>query len=177
MEHILVGCAQGTANLIWRLASEAWDHDTYQWPRISFGIALGCGNLTAKTHRPQDEEPEEPQGIPVGRRGVTRLLQILVSEATHLIWVLRCERVIQEKVHSSHEAEARWYKAINRRLTEDKITATKIKRQKHYTELVKATWENLLKKNSDPPHNWIQNSGVLVGRRAQQAVPINDRVL
>lgn len=70
----------------------------------------------------------------------------------------------------------RWYKAINRRLTKDKITATKIKRRKHYTNLIKATWENLLKKHSDLPDNWIKNSEVLVGRRAQRVMPINDHV-
>jgi hypothetical protein len=29
--------------------------------------------------------------------GAARLLQILLTESAHLIWVLRCERVIQEK--------------------------------------------------------------------------------
>jgi hypothetical protein len=48
--------------------------------------------------------------------------------------VLRCVRVlvrvIQEKAHTEEETTARWYKAINRRLTDDKITATIIKREK-----------------------------------------------
>ena len=114
--------------------------------------------------------------IPTGRKGATRLLQILISEAMHLIWVLRCERVIQEKTHTHHETKARWLKAINRRLTEDKIVATKIKRTKHYTNLIKATWENILKRNLNLPHNWLQDSEVLVGRRAR-AMPIDDHVL
>ena len=62
------------------------------------------------------------------QKGATRLLQILISEAAHLIWVLRCERVIQEKRHEGREIVARWEKAINRRLTNDKITATIIKK-------------------------------------------------
>ena len=174
MEHILVGCAQGTANLVWRLAHESWNHEKYRWPRISFGIALGSGTLTAIPHQPPGENQTDPQVIPVERRGATRLLQILISEAMHLSWVLRCERVIQERTHTAQETEVRWYKAINRRLTEDKITATKIKRRKHYTNLIKATWKNLLKKHSDLPDNWIKNSEVLVGRRAQRVMPIDD---
>jgi hypothetical protein len=39
------------------------------------------------------------------------------------------------------EVAARWEKAINRRLTEDEITATVIKRAKSHTRLVEATWE------------------------------------
>lgn len=96
MEHILMGCMQGTTSLIWRLASEAWDHETYQWPRISFGIALGCGNLTAKTHRPQGEEPEELQGIPIGRRGVTRLISFLSMKVGDSTYKVSC--------HAGHTA-------------------------------------------------------------------------
>ena len=102
MEHIIIGCMQGTANLIWRLVHEAWDNSTYQWPRISLGIALGCRNLKAIPHQ-QNKTPDEPQVVLTTKRGATRLLQILISEATHLIWVLRCERVIQERTHVHHE--------------------------------------------------------------------------
>ncbi|KAH9023482.1 hypothetical protein EDB85DRAFT_312877 [Lactarius pseudohatsudake] len=71
-----------------------------------------------------------------GRKGATRLLQILISEVAHLIWVLRCERVIQGKQQNANETEARWFKAINWRLTEDKIAGTKIKREKPFTNLL-----------------------------------------
>ena len=173
MEHIIVGCTQGTANLVWKLAHESWNHDTYKWPRISLGIALGCGSLIAKPHQTA-ANPENPHSLPTERRGATRLLQMLISEATHLIWVLRCERVIQEKTHTPRETEARWLKAINQRLTEDKLVATKIKRTKHYTRLIEATWQDLLRRNLNLPENWIQNREVLVGRRAQQVMPIDD---
>jgi len=36
-------------------------------------------------------------------QGQTRLFQIILSESTYLIWVLRCERVIQEKQLSNGE--------------------------------------------------------------------------
>ena len=168
MEHILVGCTQGATETIWRLAKESWDHERYKWPTISLGIVLGCGNLSAE---PQAGRPPEQRQITTNQRGATRLLQILVSEAAHLIWVLRCKRVIQEKTHSPYETEARWLKAINRRLTEDKIVVTKIKREKQYSKLIQDTWNHLLTRDSDPPHNWIQNREVLVGRRAQRALP------
>ncbi|KAH9025218.1 hypothetical protein EDB85DRAFT_1984442 [Lactarius pseudohatsudake] len=83
-----------------------------------------------------------------GRKGATRLLQILISEAAHLIWVLRCERVIQGKQQNANETEARWFKAINRRLTEDKIAATKIKREKPFH---KSNQRNLGKITNEVP--------------------------
>jgi len=42
----------------------------------------------------------------------SHLLQILITELIHLIWVLRCERV-QERTHSESETQARWFQAIN----------------------------------------------------------------
>lgn len=174
MEHILIGCTHGTTTAIWRWTKEAWNHEQYKWPEISLGTILGCGNLSAKTHT---ECPPEQRQTTTNQRGATRLLQILISEAAHLTWVMRCERVIQERDHSSHEVEARWSKAINRRFTEDKVIATKIKRGKEHTKLIKATWKNLLTKYSDPPHNWIQNSEVLVGRRVRRALPVEGHAL
>jgi hypothetical protein len=112
------------------------------------------------------------------KRGAKRLLQILISEAAHLIWVLRCERVIVDdsdenqaeeqiprRTHTNTEIKSRWLKAINTRLIEDKITATKVKRDKTSTLKVKETWELLLKKSAELPHNWVHNREVLVGRR------------
>ncbi|KAF8488654.1 hypothetical protein F5888DRAFT_1949058, partial [Russula emetica] len=104
------------------------------------------------------------------KRGAKRLLQILLSEAAHLIWVLRCERVIQdeeneERTHTDREIRTRWFKAINARLTEDKITATRVKRNEQTLQRVKETWELALKRSADIPHNWIFIREVLVGRR------------
>jgi len=81
-----------------------------------------------------------------------------------LIWVLRCEKVIQEKGFSEREIRVRWYRAINERLTIDKVTVTKIKRNHKFTRTVIATWELALKKEKEIPANWIQCGEVLVGR-------------
>ena len=61
------------------------------------------------------------------------------------------------------EIEARWFKVINKRLTDDKITATIMKCKKKFTRLVEATWEETLKKSSDPLIGWIHDREVLVG--------------
>lgn len=132
MDHILSGCTEEAVRRVWTLAKEAWPHNHLCWPNINLGIILGCGNLIASPHKIA-EEPREPLQIPAGGRDTTRLLQILISKAAHLIWVLRCKRVIQERRHDTHKIEARWFKVINWRLMEDKITTTKIRRDKQYT--------------------------------------------
>jgi hypothetical protein len=88
--------------------------------------------------------------------GATRLAVILISEAAYLIWTLRCDRVINNRSHSTNEVESAWRRAINRRLAEDVITATKISRQDDFIKLVKSTWMKALqKKHRELPENWL----------------------
>ncbi|KAI0245444.1 hypothetical protein BJV78DRAFT_1138595, partial [Lactifluus subvellereus] len=87
------------------------------------------------------------------------LLQILLSESAHLIWVLRCERVIQDRTHSTDEICHRWLSTINARLTDEKIAATKIKRDKRTIQKVKDTCEHVLRNQMDLPDDWIQSRG------------------
>ena len=99
-------------------------------------------------------------------QGLSRLLQILILEAAYLVWVLRCERVIQEKHLSGNKIKNRWLCNINKRLTNNKIMATRIKRDDRFTNLVVNTWEPTLEKERALPPNWIKHSEVLVGRTA-----------
>jgi hypothetical protein len=46
------------------------------------------------------------------------LLHILIAELMHLIWVLRCESVIQGRPHNEDEIQARWFCNINTRQME-----------------------------------------------------------
>ena len=173
MSHILFTCGAGPVRTVWTLAKTLWPHNNVHWPELNLGTILGSGCLTAKLDE-QNENDRRRKGPSIRQRGASRLLQIIISEAAHLIWVLRCERVIQEKLHTQEENEMRWYKAINRRLTEDKITATIIKKkEKPFTRLVEATWEEVLKKISDPPDGWIRNREVLVGRSGTSRVRVH----
>jgi hypothetical protein len=92
----------------------------------------------------------------------------MTSEAANLIWVIRCECMIQEKNHIPHEIRDRQISAVNCRLTKDKIKATKISWDKRATQRAINTWEQLLKKEGELLNNWINISEVLVGRRPPQ---------
>src|SRR5258707_4820432 len=131
MELILLHCQAPPTRIIWSLAKDLWPHEQSLWPEINLGIILGCGTITLpSTNPPQVPAPGENTEPRTKTQGTGRLLQILLSEAAHLIWVLRCERTMPDppKEHTAQEITARWYRVINTRLTEDKLAATKIKR-------------------------------------------------
>ncbi|KAI0262848.1 hypothetical protein BGY98DRAFT_928822 [Russula aff. rugulosa BPL654] len=170
MEHILVHCRATPRRLIWSLAEDLWPHPQIPWPDINLGIVLGCGTITLPVEEPQEDRNREGNRAQrTTTQGATRLLQILLSEAAHLIWVMRCERTIPvtetPRVHTEREIKSRWLQVINTRLTADKITATKIKRDQRSMRRVKETWEPALKKSADIPNDWVYHREVLVGRR------------
>ncbi|KAI0263167.1 hypothetical protein BGY98DRAFT_889003, partial [Russula aff. rugulosa BPL654] len=112
--------------LIWSLAEDLWPHPQIPWPDISLGIVFVHGTITLPVEEPQENQNGE--GIRAHRtttQGATRLLQILLSEAAHLIWVMRCERTIPvtetPHVHTEREIKSRWLQVINVRLTADKL--------------------------------------------------------
>ncbi len=90
-------------------------------------------------------------------------------------WVLRCERVVQERTHSESEIQARWFRAINTRLTDDKVIATRVKQDQTFTKRVTSTWEPILSVTADLPNNWLSNREVLVGRRMLRPLPEGGR--
>jgi hypothetical protein len=174
MENVLILCRATPCNLIWSLAKDLWPHAQHLWPETTLGIILGCGAITlpALEHRENLNE-RDTINHRANRMGAQHLLQILMSEAAHLIWVMRCERVIRDPphIHSENEIKTRWLKTINARLTEDKIMATKLKRDETSLCTVKETWEPVLQRYPDLPNDWVHHCEVLVGRRTRCPVP------
>ena len=159
MSHILTQCREQNTQVVWQLAKNLWPHRNIPWPEITLGTILGSGCITLQPDRRGRNNRRRHRKA---CQGPTRLLQIIVSESAYLIWVLRCERVIQDKALHEGEIRARWHRAINERLTIDKVTATKIKRTHQFTKLIEETWEPALRKITELPANWIQCREVLV---------------
>ena len=160
MQHILLECKSNTRKLIWRKARALWPHGRQHWPQITLGTIIGIGCISlADTEVRQEAEKTRSMEI----RGRTRLLQILISEASHLVWVMRCERVIHGKNHTSREITRRWTKKINERLTNDQIITTKIKRDPKLINLTNATWKKTLINANIPHRNWQQHREVFSG--------------
>ena len=164
MDHILTLCNALSRRTVWNLAQQTWPHAPELWPNINLGTILGIGCLTLPRMHELGEHAPHPT---LKERATLRLLQIILSEAAHLTWVLRCDRVINGANPDENGIRKRWYRVLNERLTTDRITALKTKRDKISTKLAELTWKKLLKQNGTLPENWFQNREVLVGSRAR----------
>jgi hypothetical protein len=156
MAHILTECNAPGQREIWDLTKKIWLIKHNYWPKVdNLGIVIGCGlgKFLSKT----------------GQRklGAERLYRILMTESAHLIWRIRCERVLErprDQWHTAKEIQNRWHCAINRRLTLDQaMTNKKYERKAISAKTVLCTWSGTLQNESLLPENWINCSGVLVG--------------
>ena len=122
-----VNCREPPVKIIWDLGKRLWPYAPELWPTPSIGIALRCGSIYLPPPVDQNATQDERHTLRHStRNGATRLLQILIAESMHLIWVQRCERVIQEGPHNENEIQARWFRAINTRLRNADQTRTNI---------------------------------------------------
>ena len=104
MKHILLNCNSVAQCYIWGKAKTLWPQGLETWPNITISMILGIGSIQP----PQGPQNEDDTRAPtMADRGRTRLLQILIAEASHLIWVIRCERTIQNKQYMESQLEQR----------------------------------------------------------------------
>ncbi|EPS94794.1 hypothetical protein FOMPIDRAFT_25316, partial [Fomitopsis schrenkii] len=113
IEHILVHCQAPGQEIIWRLTDKLWSKKDLPWP----GITLE--DILSSTSRTWKEENNK-----VSKGGAARLWRILVTESAHLVWRLRCERVIahseeEEWTHTPQEIKNRWMASITARMRKD----------------------------------------------------------
>ena len=161
MEHILTTCNHSTNATIWRNARDMWPFEEESWPNTTLGTILGCNALNVETTVESRGRDGLLQKSKQPNNRATRPLKILISESTYLIWLLHCERAICGWEHMEREVTVSWRKTINRRLSEDKTTATKVLRQKSYISLVKSTWEEALqKRHCNLSEDWIYRNVV-----------------
>ncbi|KAJ7186234.1 hypothetical protein GGX14DRAFT_383650 [Mycena pura] len=160
MEHIALDCyapASGQKQ-IWSLARELWEKKYDGWPRLNWGLILGCNLIKFKS----------PQGKLIPEKA--RLFAILTSVSFHLIWRLYCLRRYTnnneiEKWPTETQICNQWILVVNQALRRDCILTDSCRfgasaRQK---ELVLRTWSGILMNEDSLPDNWLYTSGVLVG--------------
>ena len=159
LEHIMTECDSMERKVIWEQANKLWkrryDHDL----PTSEGAVLGGGlaNFRNRKGRPDT--------------GKNQLYQILMTESTHLIWVLRCERRIAnqgtpQSHHTEDNVRNRWYNQINGRMQIDCLLTNSFlyERKALKTKKVYATWAKCSTDETDLHSEWCKHPGVLVGR-------------
>ncbi|KAI0337058.1 hypothetical protein BDW22DRAFT_1340540, partial [Trametopsis cervina] len=159
MEHILTQCTAPGQAKIWEYTAWVLGKKGVLIPKPSFGLIAGI-NLLSLT-RPDGSK----------RTGASRLTRILIAEAAHLIWRLRCERVIEwendpSRCHSTSKIARIWGKTLDQRLDTDiSLTNPRIPTSRRLKPaLVLRTWAGTIARESDFPENWLNYAGVLVGR-------------
>jgi len=153
MEHILTECEAPGQVEVWTLAEEMWSKRNNVWPKPTLGMILASAALKFP-HRSREREI-----------GDARLYRILMSESAHLIWKVRCERVIRDEEITPAEVLKRWKHAMTSRIDLDKnMSDPKYGRKALDKDLVSSTWKGILDDENnvpDPPE--AGNTGVLVG--------------
>ncbi|KAJ8690307.1 hypothetical protein PTI98_011742 [Pleurotus ostreatus] len=146
MAHILSRCETPGQEQVWSLAKDLWTKTGREWTQPWVGNIVACA-LTKKTDGPKRDA------------GGERLWRIIVSESAHLIWKLRCERVIQNEnaPFTTQEVNNRWLTTINARLDTDReMTNENLGKHKIKTKVVLQTWKGALEEEK-------KLNGVLVG--------------
>ncbi|XP_006460379.1 hypothetical protein AGABI2DRAFT_177963 [Agaricus bisporus var. bisporus H97] len=160
MEHILCQCTIPGQSQIWDIIRRIWTSLGETWRKPHLGEILGISSTNRQ--RSKDKSAE----------GKARLYQILISEASHTIWKLRCDRVLDhdnENLYWPSRTEiANTIKfKINHRLRMDCIhaDARKFDKKAIREDLVVNTWKGLLENENSLEVDWISKNRVLVGNR------------
>ncbi|KAJ7831750.1 hypothetical protein B0H13DRAFT_1654551 [Mycena leptocephala] len=158
MEHILIDCEAPGREKLWNLAQELWEKTGHNWPEINLGSIFACGLAHFKTATGKRD------------KGADRLFRILISETAHLIWKLRCTRVIERgsdptRYFSEKEIHNRWLSCINQRLRIDLLLTDRHKYGNRASDfkLVLSTWKHVLMDAENLQDTQILQSRVLVG--------------
>ncbi|KAI9574077.1 hypothetical protein HD554DRAFT_2055040 [Boletus coccyginus] len=108
LEHILLSCPSPERLTVWDVVRRTWPTSHPEWQHPTLGQILGAGSISPP-HTTDLKHITTEQAR-------ARLLRIIISESSHLIWVLRCERVISERSHNEKEIATRWLDKVNLRL-------------------------------------------------------------
>ena len=161
MHHILTECAAPGQFVVWDMVRQTMRAKGHDLPRVTLGTVIGAPLISL---RKANGKPD---------RGASRLAALLVVEAAHLIWKLRCERVIQpedapKKRHTIREIKARLWDATNRRMQIDKaVVRSTLPGWKPRRRTVRETWAGVLADCRESNRDWLSSAGVLVGRMGQ----------
>ncbi len=154
MTHIILECDAVGQRTIWELLKKVWMLTETVWHEPCWGTTLGAACAVFKTADGTRKTATE------------QLWCILATEALHLIWKMRCERIIQNKgkQFSEREVTNRFYATMDSRLNLDRRTAARAKGKRALKpQDVERIWRPVLANRFDLPPRWVSNGGVLVG--------------
>ncbi|KAI9056757.1 hypothetical protein FKP32DRAFT_1585232 [Trametes sanguinea] len=157
MQHILFCCNAHGREIIWALLRERWEETGLDGYDPDWGSILGAACAVIRPRGPESQRSSAAEDR----------WAILAIESAHLIWKLRCERVIANDgaEFSERAISNRWYATLARRLDlERKVVAlSRGKKRAKLQAKVDAVWRPLVEGLADQSADWVIDSGVLVG--------------
>ncbi|KAJ7147967.1 hypothetical protein C8R46DRAFT_917184, partial [Mycena filopes] len=155
--HIMLECDAPGQRQVWALCAKLWSRKYGHWPRMNWGLLLGCNLLKFRSSK----------GTLIPQK--QRLFTLLVTASMRLIWTLRNERRFdRSNEHHTHtEIHNRWVTAIDLLIKRDRLSTNKIHfgHQAFNRQVVLNTWSGILCEEDSLPDDWIQSDRVLVGIR------------
>ncbi|KAI0722999.1 ribonuclease H-like protein [Earliella scabrosa] len=123
VEHILTECEAPGQREVWTMVKKALALKGAPNFPLTYGTILGSPAITLAKLREKENKP------------LDRLCKILIPEAAHFIWKIRCERVIRDgndptKRLTEKAIRARWTSAMQRRAQLDWVEANRKLRKK-----------------------------------------------
>ncbi|KAJ6527512.1 hypothetical protein B0H19DRAFT_969846 [Mycena capillaripes] len=114
LEHIMLECDAPGQQQVWRLAKSLWQLRYPAWPKLNWGLLLGCALARFKSTK----------GVLIPAKN--RFFTIVISTSMRLLWNLRNERLFQtRRSPSEQEIHNRWLSAINAALKYDQLITNK----------------------------------------------------
>ncbi|TFK81387.1 hypothetical protein K466DRAFT_633672 [Polyporus arcularius HHB13444] len=154
MSHIILECKATGQETIWTILKDLWALTKHNWVSPTWGMTFGAACTVFKSREGTRSSATES------------LWTILCTESLHLVWKLRCERVIQNEGSDFmvQEVTNRFYACINSRLDLDRRTTALARGTKALKPAdAERIWRPVLDNYDALPPNWVVDGGVLVG--------------
>jgi len=138
MAHMLTKCEAPRQSEIWTLNRELWEKKP--------GKDLGEITVTDILGSSAIKEDVGDKQLKESQSWENRFYRILITKSAHLIWKIRCERVIRNEgeLATANEVQSKWLAAMNLRPELDR----KMKNQKYETKALKKNPERCAEKRT-----------------------------
>jgi hypothetical protein len=178
MKHILLDCPTTVRKETWKMAKRMWPSGYQEWRTISMGLILGSGSIDLKPDPQMATSQASAKSARQKAKGRSELMQDLIRESAHLIWVMRCELVVGDRREQAGKSEVRnrWYKKIEDKLLSERAVASHPNTKEKTKRRLISKWGDVVEVDNGnrPIEGWPTTKGFLVGvRRHRPTRPVS----
>jgi hypothetical protein len=182
MQHILLECPSTARKEVWKLARRTWPTGYQKWRTVDMGLILGSGAINLKADPRRTTGQKSLKTAKRKAQGRSELMQDLIRESAHLIWVMRCERVVGDRKGQAGKSEIqrRWFRKIDDKLLSERALATRPRAKAKTKRRLTFKWDDVIEveNGTHPSDGWLTMKGFLVGvKRPRPPRPVSSPTL